>query len=189
MHCFQLSHDYVVFNCCTTTICACTYDTVHLQTIYRLSSRYRSKLVRLPACLPGFSTPPQTPTFNLKQPPVIPTGLAGKYAGALFSAASKQSSKTLTQVESDLGAIQKLIKSTPEVATFLANPTLAASEKQKGMKDLMDRIGANSSEYTKNFLNVLAENGRLYETEKTIEGFQQIMSAYRGELEITISCE
>jgi len=121
------------------------------------------------------------------QPPVIPPGLAGKYAGALFSAASKKDSKVLTQVESDLNSLQQLIKSSPEVATFLNNPTLAASEKASGMKDLLNKVGTNASDYTKNFLNVLAENGRLYETEKTIEAFQTIMSSYKGELEITIT--
>ncbi|KAK9899234.1 F1 complex, OSCP/delta subunit of ATPase [Cystobasidium minutum MCA 4210] len=123
------------------------------------------------------------------QPPVIPPGLAGKYAGALFSAASKAGSggKVLTQVESDLVSLQGLIKSSPEVATFLNNPTLAASEKASGMKDLLGKVGSNASDYTRNFLNVLAENGRLYETEKVIEAFQQIMSSYKGELEITIT--
>lgn len=125
----------------------------------------------------------------IKQPPVIPPGLAGKYAGALFSAASKANQKTLTQVETDLKTLSEVIKSTPEVATFLSNPTLAASDKAEGMKAIMNKIGASSSDYTKNFLNVLAENGRLYETEKVIEAFDQIMSAYRGELEITITCE
>lgn len=57
------------------------------------------------------------------------------------------------------------------------------------MKDLLNKVGTNASDYTKNFLNVLAENGRLYETEKTIEAFQTIMSSYKGELEITITCK
>jgi F-type H+-transporting ATPase subunit O len=57
------------------------------------------------------------------------------------------------------------------------------------MKDVLSKLGNNTSELTKNFLAVLAENGRLYETDKVVEGFEQIMSAYRGELQITITCE
>lgn len=142
-----------------------------------------STALRHQPCLRASTSLPYSP-----QPPVIPAGLAGKYAGALFTAASKSSDKTLTQVEKDLKALSQIITTTPEVATFLANPTLPANEKASGMKKLLEKIGATSSDYTKNFLNVLAENGRLYETEKVIEAFEQIMSSYRGELEITITC-
>ena len=34
---------------------------------------------------------------------------------------------------------------------------------------------------------MLAENGRLSETEKVIDGFQDLMSAYRGEVEVTVT--
>lgn len=81
------------------------------------------------------------------------------------------------------------MKSTPQVAAFLSNPTLQTDEKTKGLKDLLGRLGGSTSDLTKNLLSVLAENGRLYDTEKVVEGFEQIMSAHRGELEVTITCE
>ncbi|KAL7010093.1 ATP synthase F0 subcomplex subunit OSCP atp5 [Cystobasidiomycetes sp. EMM_F5] len=121
------------------------------------------------------------------QPPVTPPGLAGKYASALFSAATKQSPKALQQVETDLNSLRSLMKSTPQVAAFLSNPTLQTDEKTKGLKDLLGRLGGSTSDLTKNLLSVLAENGRLYDTEKVVEGFEQIMSAHRGELEVTIT--
>jgi len=124
----------------------------------------------------------------LKQPPVTPPGLAGKYAGALYSAALKSSQKALTQVETDLTSLGSLMKSTPKVAQFISNPTLGTAEKQAGIADVIKSLGGSTSEYTKNFLNVLAENGRLHETSKIVEGFQEIMSAHRGELQITITC-
>ena len=34
---------------------------------------------------------------------------------------------------------------------------------------------------------MLAENGRLNETEKVIQGFQDLMTAYRGEVEVTVT--
>merc|ERR1711977_82560 len=120
-------------------------------------------------------------------PPVTPPGLAGKYAGALYSAALKSSPKALTQVETDLQSIKSIIASTPEVSTFLANPTLGSAEKAAGLKSLVGKLGGSTSDLTKNFLNVLAENGRLYETEKVVAGFEDIMAAYRGELTVTIT--
>jgi len=119
-------------------------------------------------------------------PPMIPAGLAGKYAGALFTAAAKSSPKALAQVETDFKALRQLMKSSPQVATFLTNPTLSSSEKQAGLADITKGLGGSTSEFTKNFLNVLAENGRLYETEKVAQGFEEIMAAHRGELQVTI---
>jgi len=119
--------------------------------------------------------------------PVTPPGLAGKYAGALFSAASKGNSKALSQVETDVKALKTLIRDNKTVAAFITNPTLGTAEKAAGMKDVLSKLGNNTSDLTKNFLAVLAENGRLYETDKVVEGFEQIMSAYRGELQITIT--
>ncbi len=125
----------------------------------------------------------------LGQPPVLPPGLAGKYAGALYSAALKSSSKALNQVETDLTSLKGLMASNATISTFLSNPTLGSTEKTEGLKDLLSKIGGSASDLTKNFLNVLAENNRLYETEKILEGFEQIMSAHRGELTITITCK
>ncbi len=42
-------------------------------------------------------------------------------------------------------------------------------------------------EIRSNLFTVLAENGRLAETEKVIEGFQDLMTAYRGEVEVTVT--
>lgn len=39
----------------------------------------------------------------------------------------------------------------------------------------------------RNLFTVLAENGRLASADKVIEGFMQLMSAYRGEVEVTIT--
>lgn len=33
----------------------------------------------------------------------------------------------------------------------------------------------------------MAENGRLGDTEKVIDGFKQLMSAHRGEVEVTVT--
>ena len=38
-----------------------------------------------------------------------------------------------------------------------------------------------------NLFQVLAENGRLGDTEKVIEGFLSLMTAYRGEVEVTVT--
>ncbi|MBW0461566.1 hypothetical protein O181_001281 [Austropuccinia psidii MF-1] len=121
-------------------------------------------------------------------PSVQLQGLSGKYATALFSAAIKKDEKTLTGVEKDLTSIQRVLSSKDgsNIREFLKNPTLQAADRKKGLSSVLSKVG-QTSELTKNFLEVLGENGRLYETEKVIEDFLSLMSAHRGEMTITIT--
>ncbi|GAA6017996.1 hypothetical protein JCM10207_002735 [Rhodosporidiobolus poonsookiae] len=118
-------------------------------------------------------------------PPVQLHGLAGKYAGALYSAASKQNA--LSAVETDLKGVKSL-SGDATVRDFLANPVLSAADKTSGIQALLKKASPKgSSELTKNLFEVLAENGRLYETDKVIDGFLEIMTAHRGEVKVIIT--
>lgn len=116
-------------------------------------------------------------------------GLSGKYAGALFSAAAKKDAAALKKVESDLIAVKAAIKAEPSIQEFLANPVLSSSDKSSGIDALLSKSNPKSaaSDLTKNFFEVLAENGRLYQASKTIDDFLEIMSAHRGEVKVTIT--
>lgn len=63
-----------------------------------------------PRILPGRWTQNADRLFFRLQPPVQLQGLAGKYAGALFSAAVKKDEKTLSAVEKDVTAIKRVIE-------------------------------------------------------------------------------
>lgn len=133
-------------------------------------------------------TPP-SPWYHSIQPPIALHGLSGKYASATYTAALRKGPKVLTQVESELNDIQANIKSKPDIASFLTNPTLSAADRAQGIKTVLSAASfkAPVSEITKNLLEVLADNGRLAETSKVIEGFNQLTSAYRGEVEVTVT--
>lgn len=121
--------------------------------------------------------------------PLTPAGLSGKYAGALYSAALKKSAATLKQVEADVAGVKAAIKVEPKIQEFLANPVLSSRARSAGIDELLKLASpkAPASEVTKNFFEVLAENGRLYDSEKVIEDFLEIMSAHRGEVKVTIT--
>ncbi|KAK4051373.1 ATP synthase F0 subcomplex subunit OSCP atp5 [Microbotryomycetes sp. JL201] len=128
-----------------------------------------------------------TSSASATLPPIQLNGLSGKYAGALFTAAAKKDA--LKAVESDLKALHSAIKADAKVQEFLANPVLTSADRSKGIEELLKKAGSKgaSSELTKNLFEVLAENGRLYQTDKTIEDFLEIMSAHRGEVKVTIT--
>jgi F-type H+-transporting ATPase subunit O len=119
----------------------------------------------------------------LNQVPLVLHGIDGRYATALFSAASKQ--RSLEKVESDLNNLKTLLESDKKVAWFLETPTIDRQKKQKVVDVLLEK--GKYSPLVSNFLGVLAENGRLNETEKVISAFSQLMVAVRGEVSVVVT--
>ncbi|XP_054890363.1 ATP synthase subunit O, mitochondrial [Poeciliopsis prolifica] len=124
-----------------------------------------------------FSTSVIRPTAKLVKPPIQVYGVEGRYATALFSAASKQNQ--LDQVEQELGKVSNLIKD-PKMSGIVMNPHVKRSIKQKAFHDALAK--ANVSPITVNLINVLADNGRLTLTGDVIAAFGKMMSAHRGEV-------
>lgn len=110
-------------------------------------------------------------------------GIDGRYATALYNAASK--TKSLDAVETDLKRMQSVIEKDTKLRFFLETPVLSRDAKKTGVNSL---LGKNKySDVTVNFFNLLAENGRLDQTEKVIEAYQQLMTAHRGELSVNVT--
>ncbi|KAM4796855.1 ATP synthase peripheral stalk subunit OSCP, mitochondrial [Rhinophrynus dorsalis] len=117
------------------------------------------------------------PFSKLVKPPIQVYGLEGRYATALYSAASKQ--KKLDQVEKDLARVSALVKD-PKISGIITNPHIKSTLKQKAVSDILAK--EKFSPLTVNFVNVLAENGRLRQTPDVISAFEKMMSAHRGEV-------
>ncbi|XP_006862665.1 PREDICTED: ATP synthase subunit O, mitochondrial [Chrysochloris asiatica] len=130
----------------------------------------------------GFSTSVVRPFAKLVRPPVQIYGIDGRYATALFSAASKQNK--LDQVEKELVKVAQLLKD-PKVALAILNPHVKRSIKVKSINDIVAKERLSS--LTSNLINLLAENGRLNNTPGVISAFSTIMSVHRGEVPCTVT--
>ncbi|XP_058506032.1 ATP synthase subunit O, mitochondrial [Solea solea] len=124
-----------------------------------------------------FSTSVIRPVSKLVKPPIQVYGVEGRYATALFSAASKQNK--LDQVEQELGKVSTMIKD-PKISSIVMNPHVKRNMKQKALGDALTK--AKALPITINFINVLADNGRLPLTGDVITAFGKMMSAHRGEV-------
>lgn len=117
--------------------------------------------------------------------------LALKYSKAMFGAALAKSPATLTKVQSELAAISGAIKDTPEINAFVSNPTLSGKDRATGLQTLYSKAEGSKkepvSDVTKNLFALLAENGRLGETQGVIEGFNELLAAHQGELTVTVT--
>ena len=121
------------------------------------------------------------------------SSLALKYANATFSAALSKSPQTLNKVQTELTYLATTLKQSPELDTFVKNPTLSAKERASGLTALYAKVEGSGlkkepvSEITKNLFNLLSENGRLGETQGVIEGFQELVAKHRGELTVVVT--
>ncbi|XP_064008550.1 ATP synthase subunit O, mitochondrial [Pogoniulus pusillus] len=128
------------------------------------------------------STTAARPLSKLVKPPIQVYGLEGRYATALYSAATKQ--KKLEQVEKELSRVWTLLKD-PKLSSVVMNPHTKSTVKQKAVNDAL--VKEKMSPLIVNLMNLLAENGRLRYTPDIVSAFGKIMSAYRGEVVCTVT--
>ncbi|KAI8914005.1 hypothetical protein PhCBS80983_g05417 [Powellomyces hirtus] len=124
-----------------------------------------------------YATAPASQSVKI---PVALHGIEGRYATALYSAAHKKNA--LENVERDLAAVSAALQKDAQLKFNLESPMVNKHQK----KALVDKTFKNVSETTRNFFNLLAENGRLDQTSKVLSAFQQLMSAYRREVSVTV---
>ncbi|KAF8444520.1 OSCP, subunit 5 of the stator stalk of mitochondrial F1F0 ATP synthase [Boletus edulis BED1] len=119
------------------------------------------------------------------------SSIALKYSNALCSAALAKSPQVLSKVQIELNTISKSIAETPELNTFISNPTLSAKERVAGLAYLYAKAEGPKkepvSDITKNLFAVLSDNGRLNETQGVIQGFNELVAKYKGELEVVVT--
>ncbi|KAJ7594791.1 OSCP, subunit 5 of the stator stalk of mitochondrial F1F0 ATP synthase [Mycena floridula] len=120
------------------------------------------------------------------------SAIALKYSNAVYGAALAKSAPTLTKVHAELALVASTIKEDPKVSAFIFNPTLPAKDRAAGLATFFSQIESTGkkepvSDITKNLLSVLSENGRLGETEGVIEGFNDLVAQYKGELTVTVT--
>lgn len=79
-------------------------------------------------------------------------------------------------------------KKDPKLQTVLTSPTLTVEDKKAIVAEIQKQVGVQDKTNTvSNFLNTLAENNRLSVLEGVTEKYAQLMSAARGEVELTIT--
>lgn len=115
---------------------------------------------------------------QLVKAPVQVFGVEGRYATALYSAATKL--KELDAVEKDLSAIQKAIRSNLTIRENIASPIIPRRAMAGALKEAAGK--GKMAAATSNLLEVMAENGRLKRLDGVISAFKTIMAAHRGEV-------
>jgi len=119
----------------------------------------------------------------LVKAPIQLFGMEGRYAHALYSAATKE--KKLDVVEGELKKFQKIVAANNNLKEFMANPSIQKVEKKSVLELVMKE--QNASSVTTNFFGAMAENGRLPKMNAIIGAFEKLMAAHRGEIICTVT--
>ncbi|XP_033111622.1 ATP synthase subunit O, mitochondrial-like [Anneissia japonica] len=120
---------------------------------------------------------------QLVKTPIQVYGVGGRYATALYSAATKE--KQLDQVDKDLNDFQSLLKKDVKLADFVGNPIVTKQEKSGVLTNWMKTN--KCSKVTTNFVSMLAENNRVKQLNEIFSAWNEIMGAHRGEVVCTIT--
>jgi len=106
----------------------------------------------------------------------IVSGMAGRYASALFSLA--QDGHTTGEVAAALTAFDGLIAESADLARLVRSPVFSAQEQIKALDVILDKAGISG--VTANFIKLVAAKRRLFAIRDMIAGYQSLYDLERG---------
>jgi F-type H+-transporting ATPase subunit delta len=108
----------------------------------------------------------------------IASGLAGRYANALFGLAVDNGA--VDQVAQDISDISVMLNESEDLRRLVLSPVIAREDQGRAMTAVMSE--AKISDLTNRFIGVVAQNRRLFELEGMILAFQTLLAKYKGEV-------
>jgi F-type H+-transporting ATPase subunit delta len=110
------------------------------------------------------------------------TGLAGRYATALFELANEQSA--IDAVSADLAGFKRAMDANTDLARLVKSPVFSREDQARALKALLEKMGAGK--LTTQFLLLLTAKRRLFALEGIIAGYERMVARSRGETEAEI---
>jgi F-type H+-transporting ATPase subunit delta len=106
----------------------------------------------------------------------IVSGVAGRYATALFELA--QDAGSVDAVAADLARFDQLIATQPDVERFVRSPVFSADEQMKALNPILAAVGISG--LAANFLRLVAAKRRLFAVRDMVRGFNAMVDKSRG---------
>ena len=108
----------------------------------------------------------------------VTTGLAARYAGALYDLASE--ANAVDAVLGDLQSLSDLINEHEDLARLITSPVIGRSEQMSAMTAILEKAGAHS--LTVKFIGAVADNGRLFALARISQNFVELVAQKRGQI-------
>ena len=105
------------------------------------------------------------------------SGLAGRYAAALFELAEER--HELDRTASDLADLRRLIAESADLRRLISSPAIGREEQGRALAAVLEQGGA--SDLVRRFVGLVAGNRRLFALPAMIESFLAELARRRGE--------
>jgi F-type H+-transporting ATPase subunit delta len=115
----------------------------------------------------------------------IVSGMAGRYATALFELAREQNAIDRTKV--DLDRFEALVTEVADLARLLRSPVFSAEEQTRALSGVLDRVGIDG--LAANVLKLLGTNRRLFAALDVARAYRALVAKHKGEVtaEVTVA--
>jgi F-type H+-transporting ATPase subunit delta len=108
----------------------------------------------------------------------ITSGMAGRYANALFELALEN--KATDAVKNDLDRFDALITESADLNRLVRSPVYGADEQLKALSAILDKAGIKG--LAANFLRVITTNRRLFAVRDMIRIYRALVARHKGEV-------
>src|SRR3954454_4249741 len=113
---------------------------------------------------------------NGSQAETMISGVAGRYASALFDLARDQ--RAMGAVGSDLARFDALLRESPDLQRLVRSPVFTAEEQGKAVGAILDRAGIGG--LAGNFIRLVATNRRLFALSDMIRAYRKLVAESKG---------
>ena len=113
----------------------------------------------------------------------IVSGMAGRYASALFSLA--KDSRSIDVVAADLKSFSKLLNDNPDLQRLVRSPAFSAEDQTRALGHVLDLAGIGG--LAAKFMLLVASKRRLFAAESMIADFHALDDADRGVSRATVT--
>jgi F-type H+-transporting ATPase subunit delta len=115
----------------------------------------------------------------------IVSGMAGRYATALFELASE--SNAIDAVKADFERFEALLADSADLMRLVRSPVFSAEEQTQALSAVLDRAGIGG--LAAKFLKLVTSNRRLFAVRDMIKGYRTLVAQHKGEAtaEVTVA--
>jgi F-type H+-transporting ATPase subunit delta len=106
----------------------------------------------------------------------IVSGMAGRYASALFSLAAD--ARQTDAVAAALGSFDAMIAESPDLMRLVRSPVFSAADQLKALSAILDQAGVSG--IAANFIKLVAAKRRLFAIRDMIADYGKLNDVFRG---------
>ena len=112
----------------------------------------------------------------MAQEDTIVSGVAGRYASALFSLA--QDNRQIESIADSLAKFDALVAESPDLERLVRSPVFSAAEQLKALDAVLARVGIGG--YAANFIKLVTSKRRLFLIREMVADYQKLYDSHRG---------